>query len=277
MIARRTVITPDYLLVLLLPIALLSGRFWGFLKDWLSFVALLLSWEAMRGVAPRLGMPVHSGGLRPESWLFDQHLPTVLLQQWIGHGTMGRVVDYSAAIAYLCHFPVTFGVALVLWLDNRQRFFEFAGTLLGTALVAFVFFLLVPTAPPWYSANEGLIPSMRHVLAYTMPSTLSPYFRLLNPNPVAALPSLHAAFAFLAYLAVKKYYPRASWLMLGWCLMVWFSVVYLGEHYLLDVLAGMTLAGLTWLITSTVLAPRLHRQRLISVTEASGPGSMAGR
>jgi membrane-associated phospholipid phosphatase len=261
LIWREMVITPDYLFVLLLPIAFLSGRFWGFFKDWVPLVTLLLAWEAMRGISPLLGMPVHNGALISERWLTGNHLPTIVLQNLLRHGVVGQAIDYSCAVIYFCHFPVTLGVALVLWLDKRPQFLRYAGTLLGMAFVAFLFSLLVPTAPPWYAANEGLIPGMQHVLRYTLPSTLSAYFQLLNPNPVAAFPSLHAAFAFLAYLAVSNAYRRTSWVMLAWCVAVWVSVVYLGEHYVVDVVAGAALAGASWAVGGRSLAPRLAALR----------------
>src|SRR5438067_7155590 len=45
------VATPDMLLVALMPLALLTGRFITWLKDWVPFVGLLLGWEAMRSIA----------------------------------------------------------------------------------------------------------------------------------------------------------------------------------------------------------------------------------
>ena len=256
LILWRAVITPEYLFVLLLPIAYLSGRFWGFFKDWVLFVALLLGWEAMRGLAPLLGMPVHYRALIADKWLFHGQLPTVVLQSRLEHGNLGRVIDYGAAAVYFSHFPVTLGVAMVLWQLNRPQFLRYAGTLLGMSLVAFLFFLLVPTAPPWYAANERHITGMNHVLQYTLPSSLSAYSQLLNPDPVAALPSLHSAFACLAFVAIYTAYPRAGAVMSAWPLLVWLSVVYLGEHYVVDVVAGVALAVASWAVGGLVI-PRL--------------------
>jgi membrane-associated phospholipid phosphatase len=269
LIYRRMVITPDYLFVLLLPIAYLSGRFLGFVKDWVPFMVLLLGWEAMRGVAPLLGMPVHNGNLFMERRLFDDHLPTLVLQNLIGHGLLGQVVDYASAVVYLCHFPVTLGVAVALWIVNRQQFLRYVATLLGMGMGAFVFCLLVPTAPPWYASDQGLITGMKHVLSYTLPSNLSAYFAALNPNPVAALPSLHAAFAFLGFLAVARPFPRAAIVMFAWCLAVWFSVVYLGEHYVLDVVAGVALAAVSWKLSGWVGAVKLGSVRSLATESAS--------
>jgi membrane-associated phospholipid phosphatase len=128
---------------------------------------------------------------------------------------------------------------------------------MGMAFVAFVIFLLAPTAPPWYADSHGVITGVTKIISTTLPSDISPYYALLNPNPVAAFPSLHAAFPFLGYLAIRETFSRrVSWLALGWCVAVWFSVVYLGEHYVVDVVAGIGLAAASWWVLNHVVAPR---------------------
>src|SRR5260370_29567077 len=71
MIWRGISVSPDYLLLLMVPIALLSGRFLRFLGDWVPFVAIFLGWEAMRGIAPKTGIAPHIGDLASaETWVF---------------------------------------------------------------------------------------------------------------------------------------------------------------------------------------------------------------
>jgi hypothetical protein len=43
--------------------------------------------------------------------------------------------------------------------------------------------------------------------------------------------------------------------------MVWFSVVYLGEHYVVDVVAGVGLAGASWWVLNHVVAPKYRGLR----------------
>jgi len=61
MIWRGISVSPDYLLLILVPVALLSGRFLRFLRDWVPFIALFLGYEAVRGIARKSGIPVHYG------------------------------------------------------------------------------------------------------------------------------------------------------------------------------------------------------------------------
>jgi len=258
MIWRGISVSPDYLLFLLIPVALLSGRFLGFLRDWVPFVVIFLGWEAMRGIASKTGFAPHVSDLASlETGLFGGHLPTAVLQQALNVGSLGRVLTYAATVVYFCHFLFPLAVGMVLWLVDRVQFVRFTTALMGMALVAFVIFLLVPTAPPWYAQTHGVLSGFRELIKGTLPSYVSPYYERLNPNPVAAFPSLHAAFPFLGFLALLRVYPRGAWIAFAWCLMVWFSVVFLGEHYVIDVIAGVLLAALSWLVMMRMAVPRI--------------------
>ena len=81
MIWRGISVSPDYLLLLLVPVAIASGRLGRFLGDWVPFVAIFLGWEAMRGIAPRTGIPpIVARAGDPDRWLGGGQLPTAVLQ-----------------------------------------------------------------------------------------------------------------------------------------------------------------------------------------------------
>ena len=267
MIWRGIAVSPDYLLLLLVPVAIASGRFLRFLGDWVPFVALVLGWEAMRGIASATGIAPHVGDIASsELWLFRGHLPTHELQAWVGDRGWSGATDYFATVVYFCHFVMPIAAGMVLWLRDRRRFLMFTTTLLGMSFLAFVVYLLLPSGPPWYAEDHGvLVPGVvggfRHVIGNTLPDLLSPYYSSLNPNPTAALPSLHSAFPFLAFLALRPVYPRAAWLALAWAVLVWFSVVYLGEHYVVDVIAGVAFAAIAWAVMVHGVAPRVRALR----------------
>jgi membrane-associated phospholipid phosphatase len=258
MIWRGISVSPDYLLFLLIPVALLSGRFLGFLRDWVPFVVIFLGWEAMRGIADKTGFVPHVSDLAHlETGMFGGYLPTAVLQQALNVGTLGRVLAYAATVVYFCHFVFPLAVGMVLWLVDRVQFVRFTTALMGMALVAFVIFLLVPTAPPWYAEHHGVVSGFQKIIGTTLPSSVSPYYNSLNPNPVAAFPSLHAAFPFLGFLALRRVYPRGAWLAFAWCIAVWFSVVFLGEHYVIDVIGGLVLAAISWWVMMRIAVPRV--------------------
>jgi membrane-associated phospholipid phosphatase len=256
MIWRGISVSPDYLLAIFIPVALLSGRFFRFLGDWVPFIAIFLGWEAMRGI-------VHNDGIAPqlaslaniEKWLFFGHDPAEVLQHSVS-GTTLHVLAVIATLVYFCHFVMPLLVGLVLWIKDRTQYLRFATALLGMCLVAFVFFLLVPTAPPWYAEQAGVLSGVTKLISTTLPSAVSPFYQSLNPNPTAAFPSLHAAFPFLCFLALRRVYPRASWIALVWSLLVFVSVVFLGEHYAVDVIGGVALASASWWVMMRLVVPR---------------------
>jgi len=259
MIWRGISVSPDYLLALMVPVALLSGRFVRFLGDWVPFIAVFLAYEAMRGLASKTGIEPHVGDLASaESWLFGGHMPSAVLQSSLHTSAVGGALDYLATVVYFCHFVVPLTVGLVIWLVDRTQFLRYTTALLGMACVAFVVFLLVPTAPPWYANDHGVISGVHKILQDTLPSAVSPYYQSLNPNPVAAMPSLHMAFPVLSLLALLGVWRRGAWVFAVWCVAVFFSIVYLGEHYAVDALAGIVLALLTWLVMMRVVVPRVR-------------------
>ena len=258
MLALGVSLSPDYILLLMVPIALISGRLFSYLRDWIPFVALFLGWEAMRGIAAKDGIAPHVTDIVSiEKAISFGHIPTIVLQNWVGTGAH-MVVGYIATVVYFCHFIFPLAMGMVMWLRDRVQFLRYSSALLGMALAAFVIYLLVPTAPPWYAQQQGFICCFDHILTHSLPSAVSPYYEGLNPNHFAALPSLHSAFPFLTFLALRRQYPRASWIALAWCFLVWFSVIYLGEHYLIDVIAGILFAWASWLVMMKVVAPRIH-------------------
>jgi membrane-associated phospholipid phosphatase len=194
-----------------------------------------------------------------DRWLGGGQLPTSLLQH--AFLRFGEVADDVATVVYFCHFVVPIAAGTVLWLVDRRLFLRFVTALMGLAFACFVLYLLAPTAPPWYAQDHGVACCFRHVIGTTLPSAVSPYYQSLNPNPVAALPSLHAAFPMLGLLALRTVDRRLTWPALAWCLMVWTSVVYLGEHYVVDVLAGVAAAVVAWEVVRRVVAPRVGALR----------------
>ena len=147
MIWRGISVSPDYLLLIVVPVAVLSGRFLGFLRDWVPFVVLFLGYEALRGIAPKAGFPRHygfvirldkvvSGGVVPSQWL-QAHLGSL---RWLAIGVH--------AVVYFCHFVIPVGVGMVLWLVDRVQFLRYTVALLAMSFAGFVFVFPDPAGGP---------------------------------------------------------------------------------------------------------------------------------
>ncbi|HEY2276869.1 MAG TPA: phosphatase PAP2 family protein [Streptosporangiaceae bacterium] len=280
MMWRGISVDPDYLLLLMVPLALLTGRFVAFLRDWVPFIALFLGYEALSGVAPKLGIAPHIYGMvRIERDLFFGRSPNQVLQEHFGDLRWLAIV---CTIVYFCHFLYPLLVGLVLWLVNRQFFVRYVVALLAMSFAAFVVFLLIPTAPPWWAHNVGALPGVHDLVSRSLPSKVSPYFRHLDADRVAAFPSLHAAYPTLGALALWRMNRKTAFFTVPWCFIVFFSVIFLGEHYAIDVLGGIAVAVGTWLAMNYLVFPHVKslsaqdgaEERVVPVDEVR-PGDAA--
>ena len=137
--------------------------------------ALFLGYEALRGVAPKLGItPQVASMVHAEKAVFFGRVPSEVLQRHFG-GLHALAV--AATAVYFCHFVFPIAAGMVLWLTSRVQFLRFTAALLAMSFAAFVVFLLLPTAPPWYASQAGLLPGVHDLVNGALPSAVSPALR----------------------------------------------------------------------------------------------------
>jgi hypothetical protein len=160
-------------------------------------------------------------------------------------------LDLMCGIFYLCWVPIPLGFAGYLFFANRRLFFEFSLTFLLVNLIGFTIYYLHPAAPPWFVQQHGL-----SFVPLTMGSTagLARFDTLVgagvfqgiyakNANVFAAMPSLHSAYPVVVlFYALKNKSGVFNLFFISIMLGIWFAAVYTSHHYLLDVLAGITVA-----------------------------------
>jgi hypothetical protein len=218
------------------------------LADWLPLVVLLLAYDASRGLADGLGATVHVGELaEADRWLAGGALPTIVLQQhWDA--------DWWAALAalvYGSHFVVTPVVLGVLWVRNRARWVRYARLVIVLSAAGLVTYVLYPAAPPWLAARDGVIDPVHRLSGAGWETLGLPRAGALlagsqgQVNQVAAVPSLHTAFAVLACLVLLPVATR-TWQRVGlvaYALLMPVVLVWAGEHYVVDTLLGAAYAA----------------------------------
>jgi hypothetical protein len=248
MIARNTSITPDRFVVFLLIGAVVAGRGIAFLKDWLPFIALLLGYEMLRGFADATTLRVHIADVvAAERALFFGNTATEFLQDRFYDSGQMRWYDLAATVIYFLHFPMPLVIGFFLWLKRKAEYYQFITALLVLSFSGFLTYLLFPAAPPWYASDVGALGEVHKIINLTIDHTgwkwdLSFYYSQLNPNPVAAIPSLHAAYPVLVFLALRRYGEKLAWLFAPYVPAVWLAIVYTGEHYVVDIIPGVLYA-----------------------------------
>jgi hypothetical protein len=290
MVAGGLVVTPDVLLVAFLLVAVLLGRTRLFLRDWIPFVAIFLAYELMRGIADDAGFPVHvTDVIAAERLISFGYLPTQVLQDWLAPPTGVGPAAIVATVLYMLHFALPIVAGLLLWVWRRPQYYDYVAAFIALSFAGFITYLLVPVAPPWWAAGLGELdgangePLIRYLkpeafgviaeaLGYPDGDQLSSYvFYGVNPNGVAAFPSLHAGYPFLAFLVLRRGFGRIGWLALGYAVLVWWAIVFTGDHYLIDVLAGIAYAAAAYFGTRSVTAWLARRRESRTVAPAPAP------
>ncbi|MEO9255043.1 MAG: phosphatase PAP2 family protein [Tepidiformaceae bacterium] len=240
--------TPDQIALALFAFAILTFRALSFLRDWTPFILLTLSYEALRGIADGLVANTHvQFAINADRWMFFGHIPTVWLQDKLWDPNHLHWYDYVAAFMHPMHFIMPLALGFALWTVSKKLYWKFVASYLLLTYAGFLTYMLFPAAPPWYAAQLGRIPPVDQILGHVLwtHSVSEPIviaYSHFESNPVAAMPSLHAAFPVLVWLIMWKIQPRWGWATILYPLLMDFAVVYLGEHYVIDVLAG-TLYG----------------------------------
>ena len=151
---------------------------------------------------------------------------------------------------FVGHFVLT-GL-FFLWLYHRSRsgFGVFRDGFLVATVIAVLIHWRFPTAPPRL-AELGILDTLQLFSGIDIGSRDSSALS----NPVAAVPSLHAGYAFGVGIGVFRYarsrFARGAGLV--YPVVVVLTIIVTGNHFVLDALAGIAVVALGF-----VVAPRLY-------------------
>jgi inositol phosphorylceramide synthase catalytic subunit len=187
------------------------------------------------------------GEQTPGEWLAQYRTPTL---------------DLLFATPYFVFAYVVLGYALFLYAVDRERMSHFLWAFAIANLVAFVFWLFVPVAPPWYQHAHGCT---ANITAGGSPAGLTRvdaflhirYFSTLYGKSTyvfGAMPSMHCAYPMIGLLTAWK---SISWrtrpFHLLYVTVMFVASVYLDHHYVLDGLVGFLVAALSVSVTGRLM------------------------
>ena len=237
-------------------------------RDWLPLVGVIFVYDLLRGVADGLLLPAReTPQIRAEAALFGRPVPTVWLQEHFWHGPNHlHWWDYAAWFLHLTHFFATFIAAALIWVFAREKFSRYATMICVLSLTGFATYVLYPAVPPWMAAQQGNLGQSNRMIGIIWTHVpLADGGAVFEhgtgyANDVAAMPSLHAAFALLLSLYLWQFTPR--WLrpvLVLYPLAMALALVYAGEHYAVDCIAGWCYAVVAFVGVNYVFARRAAR------------------
>lgn len=233
------------------------------------YAAAWLVFSLVRGFADDVGLPDQGGFFAEvDRWIGLGVTPTERLQDlFYTPGQLG-IIDTISIWTHASYYVVPHAVAIGIWWASRRgnlRLFEmYLRATILVMVVGVMLYVVLPTSPPWLETHEHpTLDVTRIVHAANADSTVSQdqiYTVFTDPNPIAAMPSLHTAITVLAAWALWLYDRRLGIVGGVYAVMMALALVYLGEHYVIDILAGLVVASVAIMSVSRSFVDRKRWQ-----------------
>jgi len=253
--------------------------------DWLPLLAALILYDHTRGIADSLGMPIRITELVDvERSMFGGVLPSAWLQENFSHPADPHWWDAVASLVYASHFVLPWALAAVLYVRSRPVWLKYVRRVVLLSYAGLATYILLPAAPPWYAAKYGFVAEdIDRVIAngWAVLGLRSAGAWLeqaqAGSNLIAALPSLHTAFALLVSVTLWSMVrnPALRLLIAAYPLAMALTLVYGGEHYVVDALLGWV-----YVVVVVIVAMAWEKWRSTApghpADEVTGAGGVVG-
>ncbi len=222
---------------------------WDFLRpfgvivrDWFPFLIILLMYYSLWGDATLLMV---TRDRDPALISLDQRIfgfqASVALQRFITPGLTAWM-----AFAYFFHIINIPLVGCFLYVRReRARFREMMSGLMVVSFLGLMGYLLVPAIGPVYTLrNQYTVPLHQPMWMFDREVDFMDFARIRRD----VFPSMHVAISFLVWLYAYRNSRKLFWILSPLILSLWISTLYLRYHYLVDVVAGLMLAPISFWI-----------------------------
>jgi len=218
--------------------------FWEIIRDWFPFLVILLMYYSLWGDATLLMVTTDRDqvliGLDQRLFGFQASL---VLQRFISPGMTAWMT-----FAYFFHIINIPLVACFLYVGrDRARFREMMSGLMVVSFLGLLGYLLVPAIGPIYTLrNQYTVPLHQSLWVFNREVDFMDFARIRRD----VFPSLHVAISFVVWLYAYRNSKKLFWILSPLVLSLWLSTLYLRYHYLIDVVAGLILAPLSYLLAN---------------------------
>ncbi len=249
----------NFLIIIVLVIAIFRKEGFEFLKDFSIPLALLYLYEVLRANAYPISQSLGVNLLIEELiaiestiFFFLDEIPTVVLQRtFLPVLSNPQWYDYTLFIMYSVYFWIWGIAAIFIWFQKRKYFKAYVYGLVAYGLFCVLIYVLAPTAPPWYASETGYLPYIERILwKFEYIDGAQIYsIQEIGGNPFAALPSLHTGWASYSYIYIVRTYGKKMLPLFVIPLGIAFATWYGAEHYVIDSLVGLVLAILFYIVS----------------------------
>jgi hypothetical protein len=230
---------------------------------------IVLGYDLMRYIRPIFVVPSRVIGCAARDLdltFFGIGPNTTLSDYFAAHHLIA--LDLFFAIPYSVFFIITIVYCVYLFVRDRARLDRYLWSLALLHAMAFVVWLAMPVAPPWYIRDHGcaivagVIPSPAGLLRVDQffGSHYFAGFYSRAPDVFGAIPSLHCAFPAIGLFTAWRAATWTTWpLHLVYLFSMFAASIYLGHHWVVDGLTGWLMALVAVLIVSAIMRARTSR------------------
>lgn len=226
-----------------------------------TFYLAYLSYRNLKSFLPFLEQHLSDATLEnSDRWLTGGAYPADLLQQFLGTGISADVLS-GVYMLYMVFVPASLAAALV-WSDNLQRGAWYATAVSFNWILGAASYYALPSLGPVYAdpapfadLPETAVSGLQDSLYASRVEVMANPFATENVHGIAAFASLHVSVVFTAALfAHLVRLPRViRWILWIYVALTALATVYFGWHYVLDVVAGFAIGGISvWLASRAV-------------------------
>ncbi len=245
------------------------ARRWG---DWgilVAYVVAMAFFIQLRDAADETGLRTLTDYVLDwELWMFAGVTPSAWLQARIGGASADPGLPaFFSAIVHWTWFIFPHAAVLGTWLFVRKMAWQVTIIVALTFYLGALLYFTVPTAPPWMAADQGLVDGVVRGMNTVGPAILGVDFynwafaTMAEPNPTAAMPSLHFAASFVVVgVGIVLRSRKVIAVAVAYSIALTFALVYLGEHYIADIIAGGAVAFIAF---SAVEGGRYVRTQIV--------------
>lgn len=222
------------------------GRVGNFINDFSPILFIILIYLSLGDLIQHLQPDVDPWLIRIDYFLFGVH-PTVRMERWIVPW-LTDVLSFAYGSYYF--FPVILIVTLYLT-NRREEFNEAVFVLIFGYYVSFIGYTVFPAIGPRYTLTQfQSVPLEGSFLTDFVRDVLNS----MEHNKRDCMPSGHTQIALMVVFLSYRFKRVLFYILLPFACGLIISTVYLRYHYVIDLIAGATLA-----IICVRVGPRIYR------------------
>lgn len=169
--------------------------------------------------------------------LFGGH-PTVMMEK-----IMQPLLTDALQVAYASYYLLPFTIGIVLLAQKREQEFDYALFMIMFCFyLSYAGYLLFPALGPRFTMHHLQTADLR---GFVLTAPIQELLNRLEGIKRDAFPSGHTGIALTVLFLAFKFEKKLFWIFLPFVSALIFSTVYLRYHYVVDVLAGISLTALT--------------------------------